>query len=146
MILELLPHKDPFRYLDEILEVTNNNITGRYTYKEDEWFYTGHFPGNPITPGVIMIETMAQTAVVAQGIYLLCFSGSKKKSLKNDVLTLFTDVEAEFFKEIRPGETVTVRGHKVFWRRNKLRSKAELYNENGDLAAAAVLSGIGVIR
>ena len=52
-ILALLPQQRPFRYVDEILEVDEQRIVGRYTFREDEWFYAGHFPGRPVTPGVI---------------------------------------------------------------------------------------------
>ena len=46
-------------------------IVGAYRFREDAFFYRGHFPGRPITPGVILIETMAQIGVVAFGMYLL---------------------------------------------------------------------------
>ena len=46
-------------------------LVGAYRFREDEFFYRGHFPGRPITPGVILIETMAQIGVVAFGMYLL---------------------------------------------------------------------------
>ena len=70
-ILELVPQQDPFRFINKILSVNENEIVGQYTFKQDESFYAGHFPGNPVTPGVILLETMAQTGVVAFGLYLL---------------------------------------------------------------------------
>ena len=57
-ILELLPQQHPFRFVDEILEVDEQRISGRYTFRHDEFFYSGHFPGRPITPGVILLESM----------------------------------------------------------------------------------------
>jgi 3-hydroxyacyl-[acyl-carrier-protein] dehydratase len=54
-LLDLLPQQRPFRFVDEIVEVDEQRIVGRYTFREDEWFYAGHFPGRPITPGVILL-------------------------------------------------------------------------------------------
>jgi 3-hydroxyacyl-[acyl-carrier-protein] dehydratase len=70
-VLELLPQQEPFRFVDEILEVDSEHIVSRYTFRPGADFYRGHFPGNPITPGVLLIEAMAQTGVVALGIYLV---------------------------------------------------------------------------
>ena len=140
-ILKLLPQQDPFRYLDRLVEVDDAHIVGQYTYKKNEWFYKGHFPGNPLTPGVILIETMAQTAVVAFGIYLVLKEG---KEDPRTLVTVFTDVEAEFHKNVLPGETVTVKAEKLFFRKKKLKCKVELFLKNGQLAATATLAGMGV--
>jgi 3-hydroxyacyl-[acyl-carrier-protein] dehydratase len=143
LLLELVPQKDPFRFIDKILHVSDDKITAQYTYKPEEWFYPGHFPGQPVTPGVILIETMAQTAVVAFGIYLMLKEGTFRP---NEYLTVFTDVVGEFAKQVKPGETVTIEGEKIFWRRMKLKAKANLYVGDGSLAASATLSGVGVKR
>jgi 3-hydroxyacyl-[acyl-carrier-protein] dehydratase len=143
LLLELVPQKEPFRFIDQIVSVSDEKIVAKYTYKPDEWFYPGHFPGNPITPGVIMIETMAQTAVVAFGIYLMLKEGTFRP---NEYLTVFTDVVGEFAKQVKPGETVTIEGERIFWRRMKLKSKANLYLGDGSLVASATLSGVGVKR
>ena len=58
------PYQDPFLFVDEILEVDENGITGSYTYDAGHDFYKGHFKNNPVTPGVILTETMAQIGVV----------------------------------------------------------------------------------
>ena len=59
-VLALLPQQEPFRFLDEILELDSDHIVARYTFRRDADFYRGHFPGNPLTPGVILVETIAQ--------------------------------------------------------------------------------------
>ncbi len=69
-VLELIPHRRPFRFVDALDELTPAGARGRYRFREDEPFYAGHFPGFPVTPGVILLETMAQVAVVAHGIWL----------------------------------------------------------------------------
>lgn len=146
-ILALIPHGPGFRFIDRITEVSENHIVGQYTFDVNAPFYPHHFPGNPVTPGVILIETMAQTAVVAHGIFLLISTlANQPTENPKDYLTMFTECNAEFHKEVPPGETVTVRGERIYWRLKKLRSKASLYLSNGELAATATLSGIGVKR
>src|SRR3990167_2692935 len=69
-LVEAIPQKPPFLFIDKILSVDENHIEGIYTFKPAEFFYQGHFPGNPLTPGVIMLESMAQVGLVAFGLYL----------------------------------------------------------------------------
>lgn len=141
-VLELLPQQEPFRFVDEILEVDAEHIVSRYTFRPEADFYRGHFPGNPITPGVLLIEAMAQTGVVALGIYLV---GSERgRDEVRRVLTVFTDVTAEFSGVVRPGDTVTISAKKVFFRRMKLRSEVEMRSADGTLVATATLAGMGV--
>jgi 3-hydroxyacyl-[acyl-carrier-protein] dehydratase len=141
-VLALLPQQPPFRFLERILAIDEQAITGQYTFKPEESFYEGHFPGLPVTPGVILLEAMAQTGVVALGIYL--------KALKVDDEELrrwrsvFTDAEVEFLAAVPPGQRVTCYGEKVFWRRNKLRSRVEMKADDGRLLASCTLSGLGV--
>ena len=141
-ILDYLPQKPPFKFIDEIHEISDDGIEASYTFKEDESFYKGHFPGNPITPGVILLETMAQTGVVAYGIYLC--SQTMTKAEMDQYLTIFTDAEVEFSGLVRPGERVIIRAKKKFFRRLKLRVEAELFKENGDVACRGIISGMGV--
>lgn len=141
-ILALLPQQEPFRFVDEIVEVGEDRIVSRYTFRPEADFYRGHFPGNPITPGVLLIEAMAQTGVVALGIAIL--ARERGVEAVRSVLTVFTDVSAEFSGVVRPGDTVTVRARKVFFRRMKLRSEAEMRLADGTLVASATLAGVGV--
>lgn len=141
-ILESVPQKAPFRFIDDILEINENCITGTYTFKPTEFFYQGHFPNNPITPGVILLETMAQTGVVAFGLYLT--SLVLDKEAVQSFLTLFSEVEGEFYKPVLPGEKVTIEATKVFFRRMKLKVNAKMFNHQGELVAMATLSGMGV--
>ena len=142
-ILDLIPQQRPFRFVDEILEVDENHIVGRYTFRPDEFFYAGHFPGRPITPGVILLETMGQIGIVALGIYLLC-SDRPLEEIRR-ITTMFAEAtNVEFFRPVLPGETVVVRGEKVFWRRLKLRVNVQMTLADGTLVAHATAAGMGV--
>ena len=141
-VLELVPQQEPFRFIDEILELDSDRIVSRYTFRPQADFYRGHFPGNPITPGVLLIEAMAQTGVVALGIYLV---GSERgKDEVRRVLTVFTDVTAEFSGVVKPGDTVTIEAKKLFFRRMKLRSEVAMKKADGTLVASATLAGVGI--
>jgi len=141
-VLGLLPQQEPFRFVDEILELGDEHIVARYTFRPEADFYRGHFPGNPITPGVLLIEAMAQTGVVALGIYLVARERGVEEVKR--VLTVFTDVTAEFSGVVRPGDTVTMRARKVFFRRMKLRAEVEMRRSDGTLVATATVAGMGI--
>lgn len=141
-VLALVPQREPFRFVDEILEVDADHIVSRYTFRPEADFYRGHFPGNPITPGVLLIEAMAQTGVVALGIYLV--GGERGRDEVRRVLTVFTDVTAEFSGVVKPGDTVTITARKIFFRRMKLRSEVEMRKADGTLVASATLAGMGI--
>lgn len=139
-ILDLLPQKPPFRFIDRIIELSENHIVAQYRFKEDEYFYKGHFPGDPVTPGVILVEAMAQAGLVALGIYLLA-----KERPEVTMRTMFTDCAVDFAQAVYPGNLVTISAERIFWRRNKLKSKVELKLEDGVVAAHGLVSGLGVI-
>ena len=142
-VLARLPQQEPFRFVDEILEIDADHIVAAYRWREDADFYRGHFPGNPVTPGVLLVESMAQAAVVALGIYLLEQEAPEEAG---KLVTLFTDVAVEFSGLVRPGQRVVVQGRKRFFRRRKLRSEAEMRLEDGTLVCSGTLSGMGVPR
>lgn len=143
-VLELIPQAEPFRFVDEILEVDENHITARYRFPPDADFYRGHFPGNPVTPGVILLESMAQVSVVALGIYLFALEGGEEEVHRR--IALFTDADVEFGGLVKPGDRVTVRARKKFFRRMKIRSEAEMHLDDGTLVCSGTISGMGVER
>lgn len=86
----ILPHREPMLLVDEAEISGENHATGRYTVRGDEWFLQGHFPGNPVVPGVILCEMMAQTCCVLLGAEAAgatpYFTGLDKVRFKNKVL------------------------------------------------------------
>ncbi len=142
-VLKAVPHRYPFRFIDEILELDDEHIVGAYRFREDEYFYQGHFPHHPITPGVILIETMAQTGVVAFGLYL-----TMQQNISDDQIgsltTLFTFADnVEFAGIVSPGERVVVIGEKVHFRRGSLKTKVSMKRENGEMVCSGILAGMG---
>lgn len=138
-ILDAIPQKPPFRFIEDILSISEDSILGKYTYKKEEFFYPGHFPGKPITPGVIILETMAQTGVVALGIYLELI-----KQRPIDKITLFTEAQVEFLNTVLPDETVLIQGKLIYFRKNKIKSFVEVKKENGIIVATGELAGVGI--
>ncbi len=141
-LLARVPQAEPFRFIDEILDVDDQHIRAAVRFKEDADFYRGHFPGNPITPGVILVEAMAQAGVVAHGIYLL--EEQARTGAGANLLTLFTDAAVEFDGVVKPGERVLIEGRKIFFRHRKLKSEVEMRREDGHVVCRATLSGMGV--
>ncbi len=143
-VLARVPQQEPFRFIDEIVELDVDHIVARYTFREDQDFYRGHFPGNPVTPGVILIETMAQAGVVAYGIYL--YAAEQSAADVEKLITVFTDAQVDFSGMVKPGDRVTTTARKTFFRRKKLRCEMEMTLDDGKVVCSGVLSGMGVPR
>jgi 3-hydroxyacyl-[acyl-carrier-protein] dehydratase len=145
-ILKAVPQQPPFRFIDEIIELDEQHIVGAYRFREDEYFYKGHFPDRPITPGVLLIEAMAQTGVVALGLYLAMLQKTIPVKETKELITLFTFAEVvEFEGIVMPGERVIVRGEKIYFRRNSLKTTVRMERENGTLVCFGILAGAGVM-
>ena len=112
-IISLLPYQSPFLFVDELQTVDEEGITGSYTFQETAFFYKGHFKNNPVTPGVILTETMAQIGLVAFGIYLLSLA-EKKADLTKAQIAL-TSTEIDFFIPVLPKEKVKVVSRKEYF-------------------------------
>ena len=138
-LLAALPQREPFRFVDEIVAVDDDRIVATFRFRADADFYRGHFPGRPVTPGVLLLEAMAQAGVVAHGIYLLGRSGASAMPV-----TLFTEARVEFTGIVRPGQRVLVHGRKLLFRRRVLRSEVEMKLEDGTTVCSGTLSGMGV--
>ncbi len=135
-ILSKLPYSHPFLFVDAILEVNENGIIGTFTFDKEHDFYKGHFKEFPITPGVILTETMAQIGVVCFGIFLI---GS---DFSDQMTIALSSTEVEFLKPVFPGEKVTVTSEKVYFRFGKLKCHVKMVNEGGDEVCTGTIAGI----
>jgi len=139
-IISLLPYQSPFLFVDELQTVDEEGITGSYTFQETAFFYKGHFKNNPVTPGVILTETMAQIGLVAFGIYLLSLA-EKKADLTKAQIAL-TSTEIDFFIPVLPNEKVKVVSRKEYFRFNKLKCHVEMFNEKEELVCRGKIAGM----
>jgi 3-hydroxyacyl-[acyl-carrier-protein] dehydratase len=133
-IISKLPYSKPFLFVDEILTINENGVEGVFTFEENLDFYKGHFKNNPVTPGVILTETMAQIGLVCLGIFL-----NEGKEIKN---IGFTSSEVEFMKPVYPNEKVTVISEKIYYRFGKLKCKVKMLNDKSEEVCAGTLAGM----
>jgi len=127
-IESLLPHRAPFLFVDEVLEAGPERIVCRHVFGPDEFFFRGHFPQYPVVPGVILIETMAQSG--GAGL-------RRTGALGGEALFFLASVDkVKFRRQVRPGEEVRseITNLRVSPRMIKQAGKAYV---GGDLAAEA---------
>ena len=135
-ILLKLPYSKPFLFVDEIVNINENEVEGNFTFDENLDFYKGHFKNNPVTPGVILTEVMAQIGLVCLGIYIL-----NDNFNKNSIIAL-TSTEIEFLKPVFPNEKVTVFSQKIYFRFGKLKCKVSMINYKNEEVCSGIISGI----
>ena len=118
-IIKLIPHRYPFLLIDKVTDiVSNQSITGIKSVTINEPFFPGHFPDHPVMPGVLILESMAQTAA--------CLVSYQDKSLSSNNLVFFTGIEkAKFRKPVIPG-------NELFLKINFISSKRTFYKFNGE--------------
>ncbi len=137
-IISLLPYHSPFLFVDAIETISENAVKGHYTFKETEYFYEGHFKNQPVTPGVILTECMAQIGVVCLGIYLF-----KDENFENQNLQVaLTSHQIDFYLPVLPKEKITVISEKEYFRFNKLKCRVKMLNEQNELVCKGSISGM----
>ncbi len=135
-IISKLPYSKPFLFVDEILEINEDGAKGIYTFDPSLAFYKGHFKNNPVTPGVILIEVMAQIGLVSLGIYL------SNNKFNQSTLIALTSTNIEFIKPVFPNEKVTVISKKIYFRFGKLKCEVTMQNEQGIVVCSGTISGM----
>ena len=142
-ILNYLPYKSSFLFVDNISALSDDGVTGDFTLKGDAFFYEDHFPGNPVTPGVIITEIMAQIGLVVLGIHLM-IDGKQVEgaTMDKDSFPLLTSTNVEFFKMVLPEEKVIVTSTKQYFRFGKLKCFVEMHNTDNELIAKGTFAGV----
>lgn len=141
-IIQLLPYGAPFLFVDEVSEISENGVFGSYTFRENEYFYTGHFKNKPVTPGVILTETMAQIGVVCLGIYLL----RDQISLEKKPQIALTSNQIDFYLPVFPGEKISVISEKEYFRFNKLKCAVRMVNAKNELVCRGSIAGMILVK
>ena len=141
-IIKNLPYQKPFLFVDELTEISESGISGNYTFKESAFFFEGHFKENPITPGVILTETMAQIGVVCLGIFLL---KDKISTTIKPQIALTSNV-VDFYLPVLPNEKVTVISEKEYFRFNKLKCRVKMINSKNELVCRGTISGMIIAK
>jgi 3-hydroxyacyl-[acyl-carrier-protein] dehydratase len=127
-ILEALPYGDHFRFVDSIESVDEETIKGSYTFRKTLPYFDSHFKGNPLVPGVLMIECMGQIGMVCHLIYLA-------GKYNSGFLPVLSNVEASFFGNANYEEACIVTGKKMYFRYSILKSTVEMRKQDGSLIA-----------
>ena len=141
-ILNHLPYKSSFRFVDNISLLSEAEVRGEYTLRNDAFFYEDHFEGNPVTPGVIITEIMAQIGLVVLGIFLVLKEREFNYMDDDSLYPLLTTTDVSFHKIVLPGQKVTVISKKQYFRFGKLKCYVEMLDSSKEVVAKGVFSGI----
>jgi len=123
-IKKLLPHRYPFLLVDRVLEIEEKRIVTLKNVSSNEEFFNGHFPDQPIMPGVLQVEAMAQSGC-------LMLLNSSLVDNPDDVLIVFTGINnAKFRKSVVPGDQLKMEVHLANQRRNFITMKGKAMVED----------------
>lgn len=109
-IMQIIPHRPPFLLVDRIVEIEETRIVGTLRLRGDEWFFSGHFPGAPIMPGVLIVEAIVQAGA--------CLALRRPETAGR--IPYFAGIEAvRFRRPVRPGDELTLEAE-LLWMRGRM--------------------------
>lgn len=140
-ILSLLPHRYPFILVDRVLDYKQlDYLTAIKNVTINEHFFTGHFPGNPIMPGVLMLEALAQASAILSSL-------SRTPKEGYDVLHFFAGIDNAKFKQVvTPGDQLRLEVKLTGQKRDFWRMHAEAYVGDKLACSADLLSAAKEIK
>jgi 3-hydroxyacyl-[acyl-carrier-protein] dehydratase len=103
-VTELIPHRPPFLFVDEIVSESGDSLTAKRTWRAEEDFYKGHYPGAPITPGVLLCEAVFQTGA----LYLSRQAQAAGKKPGEGVPLLAKISDVRFRNPVYPGDSILI--------------------------------------
>ena len=103
-IVSLIPHRPPFLWVDRIIDISADSIETEKTFPDDLDVFSGHYPGNPLMPGVLLCEAMFQS-----GALLLADAFGKSANAPDTLIPVLTKIkDARFKRRVFPGETIII--------------------------------------
>jgi 3-hydroxyacyl-[acyl-carrier-protein] dehydratase len=134
-VLRALPHRYPFLMLDRILELTSETVVGLKNVTINEPFFQGHFPGEPIMPGVMIVEAMAQVGGFL-GFSLL-------DDEKGNTIYFMGMDKVRFRKPVRPGDQLIIKARLLKRKGSIFKMQAEAFVEDQLVAEAELMATLG---
>ncbi len=134
-----LPYGEGFKFVDQILEISEDHVIGIYRFRESEYFYNHHFKNKPVTPGVILQECMAQIGLAILGKHLA-------GSAETEISFVLTEAHINFLHQVLPGTAVVVTARKEYFRFGKLKVAVQMMDESEHKIAEGWMSGMKVSR
>ena len=139
-IKNLLPHREPFLFIDKVTAITMEHISAERFVSPNEPFFKGHFPNFPIMPGVIIVEAMAQTCGIL-GSYIMKQAASEKS-----VYLLCGVEKVRFKKKVMPGDTLRFETKLLANKRKIWKFDSKAFNGNEIVCSAEILCADGSLN
>lgn len=125
-ILDAIPHREPFLFVDEIVHLDDQEIICKKKFTGQEFFYQGHYPGSPVTPGVILCEAAMQAGAI---LLSDLFKATLTPEEQNFVPVVGRMNDVKFRQMVRPGDTIEIQVHLKERMKNVFFMKAKVTSD-----------------